>query len=146
MTTTSPLPALDLGEPVLPKHEEFWRHCARRELRFQRCGQCGTWQHPPAPICPSCSSPECDWEPAPPNGELFSYTIVHHAPTPLLKLSVPYNIAIVSFKGLGDVRLVSQVVGVAPDALQIGMPLHLVWREQSRGRWLPYFEPGDAHG
>ncbi|MFT3777008.1 MAG: OB-fold domain-containing protein [Ottowia sp.] len=146
MTTTSLLPALDLGLPLLPEHEEFWHHCARRELRFQRCGACGAWQHPPAPVCPDCGSPERRWEAAPPIGELFSYTIVHHAPSPFLRRAVPYNIAVVSFPGLGDIRLVSQVLGVATDALWIGMPLRLSWREQSSGRWLPCFEPGDAHG
>lgn len=133
------LPPLGIGEPTLPEHVAFWSHCSRRELRFQRCGACAAWRHPPAPVCPHCGSAEVRWEPAPPRGELFSYTVVHHAPSPLLAQAVPYNIAIVSFPGLGDVRLVSNVIDAAPHELRIGMPLALVWQEQAPGKWLPLF-------
>jgi len=138
------LPHLGVGEPTLPEHIAFWSHCSRRELRFQRCGSCQVWRHPPAPVCAHCGSHDMRWELAPTRGELFSYTVVHHAPSPLLRDAVPYNIAIVSFSDLGDVRLVSNVIDAAPQQLRIGMPLSLLWQEQAPGKWLPLFRSGTA--
>lgn len=132
----------DLGPitaPQLPEHISFWEYCAKRELRFQCCGECERWRHPPAPVCPHCGSAAVTWKLAPTRAELFSYTVVHHASTPALRGHVPYNIAIVSFPDLVDIRIVSNVLDVAPQDLRIGMPLQLVWQEQAPGRVLPLF-------
>jgi uncharacterized OB-fold protein len=140
MTMQSYLPDLGgIAAPQLPEHVRFWEFCARRELRFQRCGACKRWRHPPAPVCPHCGSPECTWELAPPRAELFSYTVVHHASTPALRDHVPYNVAIVAFPDLIDIRIVSNVIDARPDQLRIGMSLKLVWQEQAPGRMLPLF-------
>jgi uncharacterized OB-fold protein len=90
-------------------------------------------------MCPRCGSADVRWDLAPARAELFSYTVVHHAPTPALHVAVPYNIAIVAFDGLGDVRLVSNVIDAARAELRIGMPLALVWQEQADGTVLPLF-------
>jgi uncharacterized OB-fold protein len=137
------LPPLGIGRPQLPEHVAFWDHCSRRELRFQRCTSCSAVRHPSAPICPRCASSDVAWDLAPARAELFSYTVVHHAPTPALRASVPYNIAIVAFDGLDDVRLVSNVIDAAPDELRIGMPLALVWQERADGTVLPLFRKGE---
>ncbi|MEJ6022675.1 Zn-ribbon domain-containing OB-fold protein [Ramlibacter sp. PS4R-6] len=140
MTMTSYLP--DLGPitaPQLPDHFAFWDYCAKRELRFQCCSACGQWRHPPAPVCPHCGSAAVEWKLAPSRAELFSYTVVHHASTPALRGHVPYNIAIVAFPDLVDIRIVSNVLDVPPQELRIGMPLQLVWQEQAPGRVLPLF-------
>ena len=139
-STTSYLPDLGaIAAPQLPEHVRFWAFCARRELRFQRCAGCARWRHPPAPLCPHCSSPELTWEPAPARAELFSYTVVHHASSPALRDRVPYNVAIVAFPELIDIRIISNVIDVPPDQLSIGMPLELAWQEQAPGRVLPLF-------
>jgi len=140
MTMHNYLP--DLGPimaPQLPEHLIFWEYCAKRELRFQCCIECTQWRHPPAPICPHCGSMKVKWKIAPTRAELFSYTVVHHASSPLLCEHVPYNIAIVSFPDLGDIRIVSNVLNIAPKDLQIGMPLKLVWQEQAPERVVPLF-------
>ena len=137
---TSYLPDLgSIADPQLPEHERFWAFCARRELRFQRCAGCARWRHPPAPRCPHCASPESTWELAPTRAELFSYTVVHHASSPALRDRVPYNVAIVAFPELADIRVVSNVIDVAPHDLSIGMALELTWQEQAPGRVLPLF-------
>lgn len=137
---TSYLPDLGaIAAPQLPEHVRFWEFCARRELRLQRCAACTRWRHPPAPRCPHCGSPESTWELAPARAELFSYTIVHHASTPALRDRVPYNVAIVAFPELVDMRIVSNVIDVPPHELSIGMALQLTWQEQAPGRVLPLF-------
>lgn len=39
-------------------HEEFWRHCAKGELRVQTCTACGARPWPVVEICERCKSPE----------------------------------------------------------------------------------------
>lgn len=139
MTSSPYLPLLDIGRPYLPEHLAFWAHWSRHELRFQRCADCNTWRHPPAPCCPQCGSMDSTWELAPERAELFSYTVVHHASAPALRAYVPYNVAIVRFPDLHGVKLVSNVVDAAPGELRIGMPLRLVWEVQPGGVVLPRF-------
>lgn len=116
----------------------FWEWCKKRELRFQQCANCGRCRHHPAPYCRFCLSPECVWVPAPDEAELFSYTVVHNAVSEELRPFVPYNIAIVAFPSL-NVRLISNVIDLAPEELRIGMPLRLTWQECSDGTPLPLF-------
>jgi len=122
---------------------EFWSWCRRRELRFQKCGACGRHRHPPAPFCPRCQSDRIEWVPAAGDAHLFSYTVVHHAVSAALRPYVPYNIAIVEYAALG-VRLVSNVIDLAPADLRIGMKLRLVWQDGEDGTPLPLFEGGEA--
>ena len=139
MTTSTYLPLLHIGRPHLVEHLAFWRHCANRELRFQRCDNCGAWRHPPGPLCAACRSPRSRWDLAADDAELFSYTIVHHAATAALKQAVPYNVAIVAFPSLGHLRIVSNVIDAAPHELRIGMPLELAWQQAEKERQLPVF-------
>lgn len=139
MTQPSHLALLQVGEPHLLEHRTFWQHCAAGELRFQRCADCDTWRHPPAPACGTCRSLSSRWELAPDGAELFSYTIVHHAATPALKDAVPYNVAIVAFPAPGVLRLVSSVVDALPEELSIGMPLELAWARSADDQLLPVF-------
>lgn len=137
---TTYLPWLDLAPPTLVEHIEFWRHCQNGELRFQRCADCGAWQHPPSPTCANCHSFQLRWDLVPVlNPYLFSYTVVHHAASPALKERVPYNVAIVAFDGMGDLRLVSNVIDAQPGDMHIGMPLELVWQVSDEHK-LPLFK------
>lgn len=42
--------------PILWDNMGFWEGVKRHELVFQKCKQCGTWLHPPRPVCPKCRS------------------------------------------------------------------------------------------
>jgi len=126
-----PVPGLD--------DREFWEQCQQRRLMFQRCIDCGKVRHPPAPGCKACGSFESDCVEAGDDAELFSYTVVHHAAHEAVRGSVPYNIAIVRYPALDDVRIVSNVIDVASDDLRIGMPLSLVWEKAGNGLLVPRY-------
>ena len=49
---------------VTPANEHFWRGGREGELRFLRCGPCGTFVHPPSPRCPACHCPSYTSPPA----------------------------------------------------------------------------------
>lgn len=129
-------------EPTLDDRA-FWEHCRARQLRFQRCSGCGRFRAPPQPACPHCQSLESEWVEASGELELFSFTVVHYRAHPAIAEALPYNVAIVRFPALNDVRLVSNVVGVPNTALRIGMKLRLVWESAGNGIPLPRFKPAE---
>ncbi len=122
----------------------FWDHCASRRLMFQRCGECGLHRHPPSPICPACRSSRIEWTEAPAEGEVFSYTIVHHPSHPAMAVCVPYNVAIIVFPQLDNVRLISNVVDVPPGEMAVGMKVKLHWEGPVGTSWLPRFRRSAA--
>ena len=146
MMNTPYLPKVATSLPLLREHAEFWAYCQQRELRFQRCDACDTWRHPPAPVCKKCGCPQYHWDLAPNKAELFSFTVVYHAASSLLRLHVPYNIAIVDFPDLPDIRVVSNVVDASPEELRIGMPVALDWQDDEDGRPLPLFRRSSPAG
>lgn len=129
-----------------PEDRAYWEHIRNRELRIQRCTECGTFRHPPMPNCPSCRSRSMEWAHVSGNGEVFSYTIVHYAPHPALKTAVPFNIAVVLLEGADDVRIVSNVIDAEPEEMRIGMPVKLAWEATSDGGWLPRFRKREGSG
>lgn len=127
-------------EPTMDE-QGFWDACARKTLRFQACGACGSLRHPPAPICGACHATGVRWVDAPARAELFSFTVVHHASHPAVKGNLPYVVGIVSFPDLPGVRLVANVTGIAPGDVRIGMALDLWWDDIGDGMFVPRFLP-----
>jgi len=100
---------------------DFYAHCARGELRFQRCSGCRGWRHPPRVTCPKCGSEAWAWERSSGRGVLFSWTVTHQALAPGFAEDVPYAVAVVEMEE--GVRLVSALRGIRPDALVLELPL-----------------------
>lgn len=124
--------------PALPHEAAFWQHCAQRELRIQQCADCGRFRHPPQPACARCRSTRSRWTAVTGDGEVYTYTIVHHAAEKVLREALPYNVAIVLLDGADDVRLTSNVIDAKPEEMRVGLRVKLVW-ESAGGRWLPRF-------
>ena len=68
-----------------------------------------------------------------------SYTTVHRPIAAGQEL--PFVIAVIALEGAGGVRMISNVVGVNPEELKIGMPVELVWEDMSPSLALPRFRP-----
>lgn len=133
------LPGAPLPEPADADEAAFFSHCDRRELRIQRCAECGRFRHPPGPACPDCRSMAAEWAQVPGTGTLYSYTVAHHAVHPALKDVVPYTVALVHLDGAGDVRLVSNLIDPGPAGPHVGLRVTLTWEEVAPGRFLPRF-------
>ena len=112
---------------------------------IQRCAACGTWRHPPVPICSACHATTHRWERVSGRGRVFSYTIAHHAVHPALVERVPYNIALVELPDAGGVRLVSNLVDVPGEEVAIGLEVEVVFEEQGEVT-LPRFRRVRAGG
>jgi uncharacterized protein len=120
--------------------KEYWDRCARHVLAFQRCASCGTFRHPPVPVCYVCRSTESEWAEVPGTGTVYSFTIVTHAVHPDLVDRLPFNVALVELPEAPGVRLVTNVVDAAPEDMAVGMRVRLHWDDLSTGASLPRFE------
>jgi hypothetical protein len=117
----------------------WWEAAARHELVVQRCTACDHTRHPPAPVCPECRSDEAGWQPLSGRGEVYTYTIVHR---PIAAgQSLPYLVAVIALEDSGGVRMISNLVDVSPDDVEIGMPVELVWEDMSADFAVPRFRP-----
>jgi uncharacterized OB-fold protein len=117
-----------------PLTEPFWAACARGELLFQRCGECGTATFPPTTHCRECLSDQLRWESSAGRGTLYSWTIVHRPVTPAF--STPYAPAIVTLAE--GYQMVSNIVGTTSERLRLDLPLRVAFHGDLH---LPYFEP-----
>ena len=121
--------------PILWDNMGFWEGVNRRELVFQKCKQCGTWLHPPRPACPACHSFEKEWVPSSGKGTVYSLVTYLESPHPSFK--APYSVVLVEMEE--GVRIVSNMVDVAPGDISIGMPVEVVFDEVAEGLVLPKF-------
>ena len=131
-------PAFRILPRVTPQNEFFWTSGADGRLRFLRCSVCGTWVHPPTPVCPDCLSK--DLAPAEVSGRatLATFTVNHQPWIP--GFDPPYVFAIVEIDDAPGVRLMTNIVGCEPDDVRIGMPVQVTF-EHREDVWLPLFAP-----
>ncbi|MGH7820298.1 MAG: Zn-ribbon domain-containing OB-fold protein [Candidatus Binatia bacterium] len=124
----------------------FWEACAEHRLVVQRCTRCGAFGHPPRPLCPRCQSREFEWVESRGLGEIFTYTIAHHAVHPAVKDQVPYGVIVVKLDDCGGVLVTSNLVDAPVERLRVGLRVSLVWDDLAEGIAVPRFvleRPGD---
>jgi uncharacterized protein len=142
MTSVTPSAALR-PRPALTQDNAFFFEGARRgELLIQRCASCGTLRHPPRPACAQCRSFEWDTVVASGRGTVYSYVVVHHPQIPAFDYPPP--IAVVALEE--GTRLVADLVGVAPDAVRVGMPVVVDFVAVDEELTLPMFRPAPPPG
>ncbi len=114
-----------------------WEGLRRHELRIQRFTDDGTLIHPPANANPNTQSTDYDWVVASGRGRLYSHTVVHHPQVPAF--DYPLIVGLVELDE--GVRIVSNLVGVQPDHLEIGMPLEACFVDTHDDVTLHQFRP-----
>ncbi|MPZ12877.1 MAG: hypothetical protein GEU73_00355 [Chloroflexi bacterium] len=117
----------------------FWEGCARGEILLQRCLDCSAVRHPPSPICSGCLSSRLEWVPASGNATVYSFVVVHRAFHAAFEEDVPYVVAIVELEE--GPHMLSNVVEVPPESVEIGMPLRVCFDCVSDEVTLPKFKP-----
>lgn len=135
MTASGPpirlLPRLD-GE-----NRFFWTGGADGRLRFLRCEDCRSLVHPPAPRCPACLSSFLAPHAVSGRATVASFTVNHQQWIPG---SEPYIVAWVAIAEQPDVRLTTNLVGVEPEAVAVGMEVAVEF-EHHDDVYLPVFRP-----
>jgi uncharacterized protein len=121
-----------------PENTPFWTGGAAGKLLINRCGRCGHYINPPAPICGRCLSRDVTPQAVSGRGTVATYTVNHHpwAPDQL----VPYVIAIVELDEQAKLYLTTNIVGCPPDEVRIGMRVKVKF-ERDDDVYLPLFTP-----
>ncbi len=129
-------------DPVAPYEAEFWRYVAANELRLQRCADCGTFRHPPRPLCAVCSSTAVEWVPSPGAGEVWASTVIHPPTLPAFSDRTPYNAVVVRLDE--GVFLVGNIVDRPPADVRVGMRVIVQITEVEADLRLPLFRAADS--
>ena len=135
------------GKPARPRPSItrdsafFWEGLAARRLLVRRCTRCQHLHHPPGPMCPRCRSLEWDTLQLSGRGVVHSYVFVHQPQLP----GFTYPLPVVLAQMAEGVRLVGNLSDVAPEAVRIGMPVEVEFREVEPGYALYAFR-GAAGG
>lgn len=124
---------------VTPESRPFWEGCRRHELLLQRCRACGTYQHYPRGVCARCWGTALDWKPSTGHGSVYTFTVVHRSQAPGFKERLPYVLAYVQLDE--GVQVLTNLVGVDPGAVTIGMPVRVTFEDVSPELSLPRFAP-----
>jgi uncharacterized OB-fold protein len=133
-TLSKPLPAPD------PATREYWEAAKRGELRMPKCADCGKFHFYPRTLCPHCGSVNLEWQLCSGSGVVYSYTVVHRAPSPAFESDVPYVVAVIALEE--GPHLMSTVIDVPPDKVLIGQRVRVDFRRAGEGDVvLPVFRP-----
>jgi hypothetical protein len=123
----------------------FYRGWLERELRLNRCGDCGRWHHPPRPMCPACWS----WNVVPTRvsgrGTVHLRMLLHQGPpAPGVDYARgPHPVVVVELAEQPGLRFTSTVIGCPARDVAIGMPVELDWVER-HGVPFPVFRPAGS--
>jgi uncharacterized OB-fold protein len=138
MALATALPTEHVRITTDPTTEPFWQAAKERRLVAPRCGACGHFRLPPTPYCPECQSAEVDWVDLSGRAVVYSFAVVHGYPGLPDVTLVPVVLDLPDAPGA---RLVSNVVGVDPDVVEIGMELTVDFHPIADGWLLPVFRP-----
>ncbi len=132
-----PEPGRALPQPT-PETKHFWDGTQSGELRLQRCDECSHTYFPPRPFCPKCASRKVSVLKASGRAILDTY-VIHHRK--VAGFEPPYAIAVV--KLAEGPRMMTNIVECpqTPEALQLDMPLEVVFEKQNDAITLPFFRP-----
>ena len=122
-----------------PETRHYWDGAREGELRLQRCDSCDNVYFPPRPFCPECGSRDVSVIKASGRGKLFSY-VINHLPSPGFE-DGPFAIAVVELEE--GPRMMSNILECeqTPEALQLDMPLEVIFEKLSDEISLPQFRP-----
>ena len=125
-----------------PLTEPYWQAAHQRELKLPRCEACAKFHFYPRSACPHCGSTKLAWHKVSGKGEVYSFTVVHRAPSKGFAEQVPYVVAVVTLAE--GPHLMTRLTQVKPDAVKIGMQVEVDFERQDEETTLPVFRPASA--
>lgn len=124
--------------------EFFWEGVRAHKLMILRCRNCGHFIHYPRPVCERCLSEDLAPEEVSGRATLYSYTITMKPWHPFWVDKVPYVLATVELPEQEGLKMLTNLVECPHDAVEVGMPLEVTFREVGEGLTLPCFKPAGA--
>jgi uncharacterized OB-fold protein len=123
--------------------QPFWDAVKRHELSIQQCKDCGRFAHPPKVACPNCLSTNYQWTPVSGRGTIYSFNVTHRPPVAAFAEDVPYVIGLVELDDAPGVRVLSNVVQIAPQDVRVGMRVKVIYEDATEEMSLFKFVPAD---
>ena len=128
--------------PESPPGRPFWAATRQQQLVLQWCRSCDRPIHFPREVCPSCLDDDLEFRPASGLGTVSACSIMPKPANPLMAGREPYVVALVDLDE--GARMMTNIVGIEPEAVTVGMAVQVTWEPLSDGRNLPLFEPRPA--
>ncbi len=105
----------------------------------QKCDGCGELHFPAHSFCSHCLSTRSSWVPVSGRGEIYSFNVMHQVYHPGFAAEVPYAVVVVKLEE--GPKFVSNLVGIKPHDIRIGMPVEVTFEKMSDEIMLPKFRP-----
>ncbi len=132
MTTELPSPIISAdGAP-------YWRAAAENRLEIQQCSDCGAYRFPPSHLCRDCGSDNTAWVAVSGEGTIYSFSIVHRAPTPAFRALVPYVVALIDLAE--GPRMMANITGEGALDCAIGDAVRVCFEDRGEGAKVPQFQ------
>ncbi|MVU80703.1 hypothetical protein GPX89_26055 [Nocardia sp. ET3-3] len=127
------------GPPVVrdERSAEFFEAAARERLAIRSCIACGHMLGLEARTCTACGSSDLVWTEVSGQGELVTWSIVHHPPHPAFANQVPFPVGAVELAE--GPWIDARIIGVPIDRLRVGMPVHVEFIYPEEGDSYPAF-------
>ena len=130
-------PALRMRPVLGHDNKWWWDRINEGELPIQRCKQCGDLHHPPRPMCWKCQSLEWDYIVSSGKGTVYSYVVLYRPEFP--GYQYPLVAALIDLEE--GTRIASNLVGIEPADVKIGMAVKLSIENVDDELKLPLFRP-----
>lgn len=108
----------------------YWEGAGRGEIVLQRCADCDAVQHKPRGVCATCLGSHVQHFVASGRGTVYTFTITNQNQARGFADACPYVMAYVELDE--GPRLLTNIVGCEPDAVEIGMPVVADFATQDR--------------
>lgn len=129
------------GVAIDHTNKHFYRGLLHRELRLNRCQECGSWHHRPKPICPRCWSKRVVATPVSGAGTVHLLIHLHQGPpADGVDYSSPHPVATVELDEQEGLRFTSALAAAEPSGVAIGDRVQLGWTTRD-GRPFPVWRP-----
>jgi uncharacterized OB-fold protein len=127
------------GYPVDHDNAAHYRGRLEHQLLMNRCADCGTFHHPPRPICPTCWSTDIVPTAVSGRGTIHLAIFLHQGP-PVegVDYSTPYPLVTVELDEQEGLRFSAGIVGADNADIAIGRRVELDWIERD-GAPVPVF-------
>jgi hypothetical protein len=120
MSASLPIPELTDDPATRP----FWDAVRQGRLLLEQCAACRSVIWYPRGFCPRCGGTATEWIEASGRGTVYSYTVARKS-FGAFASATPYVIAYIEL--VEGPRVLSNVVGIAPDDVVIGLGVEVVF-------------------
>ena len=117
----------------------YWQAAQRHELVAQKCAHCANYLFPPTTVCEHCLSTDLVWTPLSGKGSVWSFIVMYQQYYPSFADDIPYNIAVVRTQE--GPKFLTNLVGIANDAITVDMPVEVVFDDVDTDLTLPKWRP-----